>query len=131
MDDVRFSFDEARASWDTYLIARTIPRLMLMFSGIENMILSRPEEQMGSIKEDEKDDMASGLSGEEAKVTVNSNSFGESKLVITLKELKDCHLNSIKSDQPRKSFDSVHKNGSIDALIGFKKLTKWKMAGKW
>ena len=62
VDDVRLSFDEPRASWDAYLIARTIPRLTLMFSGIENMILSRPEEQMGSIKEDEKDEMTSGLS---------------------------------------------------------------------
>lgn len=165
VDDVRFSFDEPRASWDGYLIARTIPRLTPMLSGVENMMLSRPEEQMGSIREDEKDEMTSGLSaqsnsdssssrrqssfdrtssirsgsmkavglqGDEAKVVANSNVFGGSKLVITEKELKDWHLNSIKGDQSRRSFDSVPKDGGVDTLVGFKKLTKWKMAGnKW
>ncbi|KAL8146053.1 hypothetical protein AgCh_003981 [Apium graveolens] len=165
VDDVRFSFDEPRASWDGYLIARTIPRLTPMLSGVENMMLSRPEEQMGSIREDDKDEMTSGLSaqsnsdssssrrqssfdrtssirsgslkgvglqGDEAKVVANSNVFGGSKLVITEKELKDWHLNSIKGDQSRKSIDSVPKDCSVDTLIGFKKLTKWKMAGsKW
>lgn len=162
VDDVRFSFDEPRASWDGYLIARTIPRLAPMLSGVENMMLSRPEEQMGSIREDEKDEMTSGLSaqsisdssssrrqssfdrtssirsgsmkavglqGDEAKGVANSDVFGGSKLVITEKELKDWHLNSIKGDQSRRSFDSVPKDGSVDTLIGFKKLTKWKVTG--
>ena len=73
VDDVRLSFDEPRASWDAYLIARTIPRLTLMFSGIENMILSSFDRtssiRSGSMK-------AAGLHGEEAKVAVNSNVFG-------------------------------------------------------
>lgn len=73
-----------------------------------------------------------GLQGDEAKVVANSNVFGGSKLVITEKELKDLHLNSIKGDQSRRSFDSVPKDGGVDTLVGFIKLTKWKMAGnKW
>ncbi|MFS7902709.1 putative protein OCTOPUS [Helianthus anomalus] len=39
VEDQRFSLDEHRASWDGYMIARTIPRLTPMLPVVDNMIL--------------------------------------------------------------------------------------------
>ncbi|CAI9106912.1 OLC1v1006159C1 [Oldenlandia corymbosa var. corymbosa] len=81
MDAGRISFDEPRASWDGYLIARTIPRLAPMLSVVENAILNSGSGfdkhrisvdggQMHSIMED----LSSSGSGGSAQSQSNSDS---------------------------------------------------------
>lgn len=48
-DQPRFSLDEPRASWDGYMVARTIPRLAPMLSVIENAMLV--EDETNSVSE--------------------------------------------------------------------------------
>uniref|UniRef100_A0A5B6ZRW2 Uncharacterized protein n=1 Tax=Davidia involucrata TaxID=16924 RepID=A0A5B6ZRW2_DAVIN len=80
LDNLRFSFDEHRASWDGYLIARTIPRLTPMLTGVENMMVAPVNrsdnrvsagEQMNSINEDE---MTSGGSAQTKDYCSDSSS---------------------------------------------------------
>ncbi|KAI3682477.1 hypothetical protein L1987_82483 [Smallanthus sonchifolius] len=52
VEEPRFSFDEHRASWDGYMMARTIPRLTPMLSAVDNMMLGSKEQswkKQGSI----------------------------------------------------------------------------------
>lgn len=75
VDGGRASFEEPRASWDGYLIARTIPRLTPMLSGVENVMLAGGNKldshgvsvdgQMNSIMEDETSSGGSGQSNSE------------------------------------------------------------------
>lgn len=76
-----------------------------------------------------------GLEEDEAKLIANykaspaySDVFNGSKLIITEKELKDWHLNSLKDDHS-KSFDLVSKGANSDALNGLTKLTRWRKVG--
>lgn len=93
VDGGRISFEEPRASWDGYMIARTIPRLAPMFSVVENGILgngSRYENHrlsvdgpMHSIIEDESSSGASGSghSNSDSSSSMRRSSFDRSSSV--------------------------------------------------
>lgn len=93
VDGGRISFEEPRASWDGYMIARTIPRLAPMFSVVENGILgnaSRFENHrlsvdgpMHSIIEDESSSGASGSghSNSDSSSSMRRSSFDRSSSV--------------------------------------------------
>lgn len=95
VDTTRISFEEPRASWDGYMIARTIPRLAPMFSVVENGILgnmNRFENQrlsvdgpMHSIVEDESSSGASGSgsgqSNSDSSLSMRQSSFDRSSSV--------------------------------------------------
>lgn len=93
VDGGRISFEEPRASWDGYMIARTIPRLTPMFSVVENGILgnaSRFENHrlsvdgpMHSIIEDESSSGASGSghSNSDSSSSMRRSSFDRSSSV--------------------------------------------------
>ncbi|KAL8516323.1 hypothetical protein ACS0TY_014838 [Phlomoides rotata] len=93
VDGGRISFEEPRASWDGYMIARTIPRLAPMFSVVENGILgnvSRYENHrlsvdgpMHSIIEDESSSGASGSgqSNSDSSSSMRQSSFDRSSSV--------------------------------------------------
>ncbi|KAL3616209.1 hypothetical protein CASFOL_039599 [Castilleja foliolosa] len=113
-------FEEPRASWDGYMIARTIPRLAPMFSVVENGVLGNMNKfenrrlsvdgpTMHSIVEDESSSGVSGHSNSDSSFSMRQSSFDRSssfrsfgkkavtspanvKLVITEKELKDWRL---------------------------------------
>ncbi|KAL2508286.1 hypothetical protein Fot_31933 [Forsythia ovata] len=161
VDAGRISFDEPRASWDGYMIARTIPRLAPMFSVVENGILSngnRFENQrlsvdgpMHSIMEDETSSGGSGNSNSDSssmmrssfdrsssvrsigKKTMGSEDQGVSpanlKLVITERELKDWHMNSIRDDGLEK-VGSISKRTAAAENVGNlnvpKKSVRWR-----
>ncbi|CAA2979340.1 Hypothetical predicted protein [Olea europaea subsp. europaea] len=146
VDAGRISFDEPRASWDGYMIARTIPRLAPMFSVVENGILgnaNRFENQrlsvdgpMHSIMEDETSSGGSGNSNSDSssmmrssfdrsssvrslgKKTMASEDQGVSpanlKLVITERELKDWHMNSVKDDDLEKVASISKRTAAIE-----------------
>ncbi|KAL7082036.1 hypothetical protein ACP275_14G075600 [Erythranthe tilingii] len=136
VDGGRISFEEPRASWDGYMIARTIPRLAPMFSVVENGILGNVNnrfenrrlsvdggQQMHSIIEDESSSGASGNSDSSSSMRQSSSDRSSSvhsfakkvtssenvKLVITEKELKDWHLGCGINDG-LESFGSVSRN---------------------
>ncbi|KAL6534079.1 hypothetical protein OROHE_013912 [Orobanche hederae] len=130
VDGGRISFEEPRASWDGYMIARSIPRLAPMFSVVENGILgiATVDGPMHSIIEDESSSGASGFghSNSDSSSSMRRSSFDRSssvrsfgkkgisledhgvsspanvKLVITEKELKDWHLSSGRDDELEK-----------------------------
>ncbi|CDP09148.1 unnamed protein product [Coffea canephora] len=139
----RISIDEPRASWDGYLIARTIPRLAPMLSVVDNAILSggnridhhrvSVDGQMHSIMEDETSSGGSAQSNSDSSSSQRRSSFDRSssvrsfgkkmvvldgdyakaspgRLVITERELKDWHLNSIKDDHNKKFESSSREN---------------------
>ena len=90
VDGGRISFEEPRASWDGYMIARTIPRLTPMFSVVENGILGNAgrfenhrlsvDGLMHSIIEDESSSGASG-SGHSNSDSSRLSSFDRSSSV--------------------------------------------------
>ncbi|KAG6411934.1 hypothetical protein SASPL_124588 [Salvia splendens] len=90
VDGGRISFEEPRASWDGYMIARTIPRLAPMFSVVENGILGKAgrfenhrlsvDGPMHSIIEDESSSGASG-SGHSNSDSSRLSSFDRSSSV--------------------------------------------------
>ncbi|KAL1565804.1 protein OCTOPUS-like [Salvia divinorum] len=90
VDGGRISFEEPRASWDGYMIARTIPRLAPMFSVVENGILGNAgrfenhrlsvDGPMHSIVEDESSSGASG-SGHSNSDSSRLSSFDRSSSV--------------------------------------------------
>lgn len=93
VDGGRISFEEPRASWDGYMIARTIPRLAPMFSVVENGILGNPSRfenhrlsvdgPMHSIIEDESSSGASGSghSNSDSSSSMRRSSFDRSSSV--------------------------------------------------
>ncbi|KAL0418985.1 UNVERIFIED_CONTAM: protein OCTOPUS-like [Sesamum radiatum] len=93
VDACRISFDEPRASWDGYMIARTIPRLAPMFSVVENGILGNinrfenhrlsVDGPMHSIVEDESSSGASGSgnSNSDSSSSMRGSSFDRSSSV--------------------------------------------------
>ncbi|KAI3830023.1 hypothetical protein L1987_04155 [Smallanthus sonchifolius] len=77
VEEPRFSFDEHRASWDGYMMARTIPRLTPMLSVVDNMMLGSVNrvtntaiENLHSISED---GASSGGSAQSNSDSTNSN----------------------------------------------------------
>lgn len=184
VEDPRFSFDEHRASWDGYVIARTIPRLTPMLSIVDNMMLAPVNRgtamenlQMHSISEDGASSGGSAQSNSDSSTSKGSSSssmkssstktaglgdddlksasnarvspandviFQGTKLVITERELKDWHMNSIKnsniesvSDPPISSSRAVVvSNGHKKAMAsGWRKVCnlwghKNKLSGK-
>lgn len=156
VDGGRVSFEEPRASWDGYLIARTIPRLTPMLSGVENVMLSGGNKfeghrisvdgQMNSIMEDESSSGGSGQSNSDSSCSQRRSSFDRSssvrsfgkktvgleasppKLVITERELKDWRLNSVKDDDD----DQVEKPCvPKDAIIGVESKGGSKKSVRW
>ncbi|KAD3336459.1 hypothetical protein R6Q59_028335 [Mikania micrantha] len=137
VEDPRFSFDEHRASWDGYMIAKTIPRLTPMLSTVDSMMPAPVNRGMTSAMENlqihsirEDGDVGQSISGSSTSNRGSSSSsmkssstktvgsvgddvkpasnarvspandviFQGTKMVITEKELKDWHLNSIKNN---------------------------------
>lgn len=162
VDGGRISIDEPRASWDGYLIARTIPRLAPMLSVVENAILSGGNRidhhrvsidgQMQSIMEDETSSGGSAQSNSDSSSSQRRSSFDRSssvrsfgkkmlvldgdyakaspaRLVITERELKDWHLNSIKDDHKKKFESSSRENSPAledRSNLGSKKPIRWR-----
>ncbi|XP_073145228.1 protein OCTOPUS-like [Henckelia pumila] len=96
MDAGQIPFDEPRASWDGYMIARSIPRLAPMFSVVENGILGNINNRfenhrvsvdgpMHSIIEDESSSGVSGLgsghSNSDSSSSMRRSSFDRSSSV--------------------------------------------------
>lgn len=91
VDGGRVSFEEPRASWDGYLIARTIPRLTPMLSAVENEMLAGGNKfdghrisvdgQMNSILEDETSSGGSGQSNSDSSCSQRRSSFDRSSSV--------------------------------------------------
>ncbi|CAN4101022.1 unnamed protein product [Withania somnifera] len=160
LDGPQISIDEPRASWDGYMVARTIPRLTPMLSAVENVLLGNGngfdkhrasiDAQMEAIVEDECSSGGSGQSNSDSSSSQRGSSFdrlssvqsygkrtsdlevnepAHVKLVITERELKDWHLNSIKDDHLNK-YESFSKNGivadSCGAKKGSKKPARWR-----
>ncbi|KAK9059573.1 hypothetical protein SSX86_020277 [Deinandra increscens subsp. villosa] len=125
VEDPQFSYDEHRASWDGYMIARTIPRLTPMLPIVDDMIFP-PVSKRITVKEDgsscgasaksNSDSSSSNTGSSSSSMKSSSSSFKtvglegsclksvqrrndviaqETKLVITEKELKDWHLSSV------------------------------------
>ncbi|XP_016438837.2 protein OCTOPUS-like [Nicotiana tabacum] len=87
LEGPRISIDEPRASWDGYMVARTIPRLTPMLSVVENVLLggtgngfdkhrSSLDGQMQAIVEDESS--SSGGSGQSNSDSSSSQRGGSS-----------------------------------------------------
>ncbi|XP_075503862.1 protein OCTOPUS-like [Primulina tabacum] len=160
----RFSMDagqiplyETRASWDGYMIAKSIPGLAPMFSVVENGILGNMNNRfenyrlsvdgpMHSIIKDESSSGVSGLgsghSNSDSSSSMRRSSFDRSssvrsvgkkfvnadnqgpanvELVITARELNDCHLDSNRDDGLEK-FGSLSRNGKPKMSAGWHKV---------
>ncbi|KAI5675049.1 hypothetical protein M9H77_05999 [Catharanthus roseus] len=93
LDAGRISFEEPRASWDGYMIAKTIPRLAPMLSVVENAMLAggngnkfdnhrlSVDGQMHSIMEDETSSGGSGQSNSDSSSSQRRSSFDRSSSV--------------------------------------------------
>ncbi|KAJ8543620.1 hypothetical protein K7X08_006143 [Anisodus acutangulus] len=103
----RISIDEPRASWDGYMVARTIPRLTPMLSGVENVLLGNGnigfdkhrasvDGPMQAIVEDES--ISSGGSGQfnsDSSSSQRGSSFDRSSSVRSFgKRTSDLEVNS-------------------------------------
>ncbi|CAK9164246.1 unnamed protein product [Ilex paraguariensis] len=173
VDDSRFSLDEPRASWDGYLIARTIPRLTPMLSVVDSMILPRfnrsdnrrmsRDGPINAINEDDSSSGGSAQTNSDSSSSQRGSSFDRSssfrssankkalgsvvdemnfkaspanvdvfhptKLVITERELKNWHLNSLKDDHLEKLEPVSQEVTSVkdnDSSNGFKKSNRWR-----
>lgn len=128
-DHPRFSLDEPRASWDGYMIARTIPRLAPMLSVIENAIVNENETTSGgsghtrdygsdsssSHRQNSFDCSSSGKSSSKKTVAVEVDEMKSIKFVVTDRDSG--------GDEDRESFESGCKNADPN---GFKKSGKWR-----
>ncbi|KAK1426827.1 hypothetical protein QVD17_15507 [Tagetes erecta] len=157
VEDPRFSFDEHRASWDGYMIARTNNVKRVTTSTMENLkmgSISKDGASSGGSTQSISDFSTSnrgssssstkssstrtvGLGGDEVKSSSNARvspandvvSQG-TKLVITEKELKDWHLNSVKNN----NIESVcNATGSSSKTTETNRLNAHKMvmSSRW
>ncbi|XP_076915282.1 uncharacterized protein LOC143574578 isoform X2 [Bidens hawaiensis] len=178
VEEPRFSLDEHRASWDGYVMARTIPRLTPMLSVVDNMTLGSANRlanstvetmQMRSIREDDvkfssvldssssnrgnssssmtgSSTKTAGFGGDDVKSASNARVspasdviFEGTKLVITEKELKEWHLNSIKNnnnnnESASNAFNSTSKASPMNLTNIKNSSTEQKknaMSSKW
>ncbi|XP_076957715.1 protein OCTOPUS-like [Bidens hawaiensis] len=160
VEDPRISFDEHRASWDGYMVARTIPRLPPLLSAVDNMAMASvnraatvvEKQQMHSISEDGSGPSVSdcftsnvgsssssstktlGLGGDDVKSVsnalvspANDVIFQGTKLVITEKELKDWHLNSMTNDNIESVSNTPDSSGKAMAANS---TSRWKKVCK-
>lgn len=146
VEDPRFSYDEHRASWDGYMIARTIPRLTPMLPIVDDLILppvnngiTVSNQQVQQIKEEgstsgtslqfnsdtsssHTESSSSSIKSSSSKTRFQGDDMKSAtngqgtKLVITERELKDWHLSSINAS-----------NGYMSAKNGHKK----EMTNRW
>ncbi|XP_076956190.1 protein OCTOPUS-like [Bidens hawaiensis] len=120
VEDSQFTYDEHRASWDGYMIARTIPRLTPMLPIVDDLILP-PVNKMVTVKEEgssskSNSDSCSSNTGSSSSSVKSSSSCSktagfegnlirsvsrrndiigqETKVVITEREFSDWHLES-------------------------------------
>ncbi|KAL4571118.1 hypothetical protein LXL04_017869 [Taraxacum kok-saghyz] len=141
VEDPRFSYEEHRASWDGYMIARTIPRLTPMLPIVDDLtyppvnkgipvsnqqVLRIREEGSCSGTSAQFNSDTSSLNTESSSSSIKSSSSKitrfqgddtkpasngqETKLVITERELKDWHLNSINTSTGHLSTHTTVKN---------------------
>ncbi|XP_076947718.1 protein OCTOPUS-like [Bidens hawaiensis] len=135
IEDSQFTYDEHRASWDGYMIARTIPRLTPMLPIVDDLILP-PVSKMVAVKEEgtsskSNSDSCSSNTGSSSSSMKSSSSCTktagfegnllrsvsrrndiigqETKLVITEREFSDWHLES--ASNVRVSNRGTVKNG--------------------
>ncbi|GER28083.1 hypothetical protein STAS_03852 [Striga asiatica] len=124
VDASKISFEEPRASWDGYMIARTIPRLAPMFSLVENGIFEGPnkfeshrlsmDRPMHSIVEDESMSgaSASGHSNSDSSSSMRRSSFDRSS--------------SARSFGKKPSGSEDHEN--VKLVITEKELKDWHLS---
>ncbi|XP_076890886.1 protein OCTOPUS-like, partial [Bidens hawaiensis] len=135
VEDSQFTYDEHRASWDGYMIARTIPRLTPMLPIVDDLILP-PVNKMVTVKEEgssskSNSDSCSSNTGSSSSSMKSSSSCSktagfegnlirsvsrrndiigqETKVVITEREFNDWHLES--ASNARVSNCGTVKNG--------------------
>jgi hypothetical protein len=124
----RISFDEPpRASWDGYLIARTIPRLTPMLSVVEEVMLStvddndKPveDEHLHSIIEDETSSggSGSGHTNSDSSSSQRRSSFDRSSSVRSFNK-KAINMES----------DEVAKDSPAKLVITEKELKDWRLS---
>lgn len=126
VDAGRISFDEPRASWDGYMIARTIPRLAPMFSVVENGILGNGNRfenhrlsvdgPMHSIMEDGTSSGGSGNSNSDSSSMLRSrSSFDRSSSVRSFGKKTMC------------SEDQAVSPANLKLVITERELKDWHM----
>lgn len=135
-DHPRFSLDEPRASWDGYMIARTIPRLAPMLSVIENAIVNENETTSGGSAQtrDYCSDSSSSLRRDNSFDCSSSGKSSSKKTVA----LEVDEMRSIKfvvsdgdgrGDERREGFESGCKSG--DSVGGCGDPNGFKKSGRW
>ncbi|CAA0842353.1 Unknown protein [Striga hermonthica] len=124
VDADKISFEEPRASWDGYMIARSIPRLAPMFSVLENGHFEGPNQfeshrlsvdrPMHSIVEDESMSgaSASGHSNSDSSSSMRRSSFDRSS--------------SVRSFGKKPSGSEDHEN--VKLVITEKELKDWHLS---
>ncbi|GFZ19895.1 hypothetical protein Acr_28g0006000 [Actinidia rufa] len=121
----RFSLDEPRASWDGYMIARTIPRLVPMLSVIENAMNRSEygviEEQVNSINENGTTSGRDYCSDSSSSQRRNSFDYSSSSRSSNKKTVA-LEVDEMKSISNVKGFESACKDA--------KKLGKWRKMWK-
>ncbi|EPS59448.1 hypothetical protein M569_15361 [Genlisea aurea] len=139
-EPARSSFDHRRASWDGYMIARTIPRLAPMFSVVENDIIGKGHRFHNTLSADDavyRSGAASGSgnSNSDSSSSMRQSSFDRSssvrssgkrheystaspnvKLVITEKELQDWHLNAGRNHHHHHSLEKMKSSSSSSVV---------------
>lgn len=132
MDDPpRFSLDEPRASWDGYMVARTIPRLAPMLSVIENAMMVEDEtnsvsESSSSQRRNSFDCSSSGKSSGKHRLPVeieDAKSSPVAKIVVT--GASTANSESILDNNPPKGSESASNNSAslkkkVLKILGFK-----------
>ncbi|KAJ0780423.1 putative protein OCTOPUS [Helianthus annuus] len=158
VEDPQFSYDEHRASWDGYMIARTIPRLTPMLPIVDDMILP-PVNKRVMVKEEGSSSGASaksnsdscssntasssssmksssskgvGLEGGYVKSALRINDVigQETKLVITEREFNDWHLRSV-NDSNLESASNAPVSARRTVKNGWRKVSSlWSYKSK-
>lgn len=152
LDGPRISIDEpSRASWDGYMVARTIPRLTPMLSVVENVLLGNGngfdkhraslDGQMEAIVEDESSSGGSGQSNSDSSSSQRGSSFDRSSSVQSFgKRTSDLEVNEpahVKlviterelkdwrlnsiKDEHLSKYETFSKNGTVTDSCGAKK----------
>lgn len=131
LDGPGIVIDEPRASWDGYMVARTIPRLTPMLSVVENVLLRNGngfdkhraslDGQMQAIVEDESSSGGSGHSNSDSSSSQRGSSFDRSSSVQSFaKRTLDLEVNESKY-MPNSS--PTH----VKLVITEKELKDWRL----
>ncbi|XP_049411390.1 protein OCTOPUS-like [Solanum stenotomum] len=131
LDGPGISIDEPRASWDGYMVARTIPRLTPMLSVVENVLLGNGngfdrhraslDGQMQAIVEDESSSGGSGQSNSDSSSSQRGSSFDRSSSVQSFgKRTLDLEVNEGK-------YMSNSSSAHVKLVITERELKDWRL----